>query len=221
MLAPSGQGETRRYIRSSYRIGSGLPYFGETTIKKEPCFFSASYGFAYDNGGPITRAFLEALGPKQGIFDSRVHMLMPGWYPCIPGWHHDDIPRSREDKQPNYDSPEYESKHTMALVNGVICPTEFATGMAVLPEVPLGEGPIYKVWHHAIERQIEEGKLSREAVPDRTLIHFDCYGFHQGVPAIGNGFRWFGRFSTDTHRPIINEIRTQSQVYLSDVTEGW
>lgn len=27
------------------------------------------------------------------IFDVKVHMLMPGQYPCIPNWHYDNVPR--------------------------------------------------------------------------------------------------------------------------------
>jgi hypothetical protein len=27
------------------------------------------------------------------IWDVKVHMLMPGQYPCIPNWHYDNIPR--------------------------------------------------------------------------------------------------------------------------------
>lgn len=58
-------------------------------IKNEPMFFNCSLEFAYNNGGPITRSFIMNLpddwNTDQVVFDSRVHMLMPGWYPAIPG----------------------------------------------------------------------------------------------------------------------------------------
>lgn len=59
-------------------------------------FYRADMGFAWKHGGPITQDFLGLL-PQDWYdspvtIDSRVHMLMPGWYPCIPGMHHDDIP---------------------------------------------------------------------------------------------------------------------------------
>lgn len=31
--------------------------------------------------------------PSQFIWDVKVHMLMPGQYPCIPNWHYDNVPR--------------------------------------------------------------------------------------------------------------------------------
>ena len=39
--------------------------------------------------------FAEILGPLpcEGVLDVKVHMLMPGQYPCIPNWHYDFVPR--------------------------------------------------------------------------------------------------------------------------------
>lgn len=31
--------------------------------------------------------------PYDFIWDVKVHMLMPGQYPCIPNWHYDNVPR--------------------------------------------------------------------------------------------------------------------------------
>lgn len=31
--------------------------------------------------------------PNDFIWDIKVHMLMPGQFPCIPNWHYDNIPR--------------------------------------------------------------------------------------------------------------------------------
>lgn len=31
--------------------------------------------------------------PEHFIWDVKVHMLMPGQFPCIPNWHYDNIPR--------------------------------------------------------------------------------------------------------------------------------
>lgn len=214
-----------------------LPDFDERTVKSEPMFWSATTEFAYDNGGPITRAFLDFIGCSsefygKGIednrfnFDSRVHMLMPGWFPAIPGWHHDDVPRSRSDGQPNYDTPEFKSQHIMALVNGDICPTEFAVGKAIMPDIPLySKHPIYRYWHTQVESDIRDDCLVRVSVPSNRLIRFDWRGFHQATRAVDRGWRWFGRLSWDAGyeqgRPHYNEIRRQVQVYLEYPMEGW
>lgn len=203
-------------------------------IKDEPMFFNCSLDFAYENGGPITRSFIDALSPHclsdRMVFDSRVHMLMPGWYPAIPGFHHDDVPRPDIPAgqhfitagQPDYDNPRYHSKHILGLVNGDICPTEFAIGDCTLSEIPDGE-LIYRKWHEEVCQLLENGDMCRVKAPDRTLVYFNWQSFHQGTKAIGSGWRWFGRLSTDTDRAdkITNEIRKQVQVYMEFPMEGW
>jgi hypothetical protein len=220
-----------------------LDDFDQETVKNEPMMWSCQPSFAYDHGGPITRQFLEKvfnIGPitsyyakelykycdDRYCFDSRVHMLMPGWFPCIPGWHHDDVPRSRSDGQPNYENPEFKSQHILALVNGDIAPTEFAVGRAIMPVIPLyAKHPIYKYWHDQVELDIRDNCLERVPVPSNRLIGFDYQAFHQGVRAVKAGWRWFGRISWnagyESGRPHHNEIRKQVQVYLEHPMEGW
>ncbi len=202
-------------------------------IKNEPMFFNCDLGFVFQNSGPITRSFLENLPdglPRKCVFDSRIHMLMPGWYPAIPGFHHDDVPRPPipvgqhfvTAGQPDYDNPRYRSRHILGLVNADIAPTEFAVGRCTMPEVADGD-LIYRRWHAEVCRLLDTGEMQRVAVPDRKLVAFDCDAFHQGVKATGAGWRWFGRLSFDTERAdrITNEIRQQAQVYLEFPMEGW
>lgn len=40
---------------------------------------------------PLIKTFPE--NPEDFIWDVKVHMLMPGQWPCIPNWHFDNIPR--------------------------------------------------------------------------------------------------------------------------------
>jgi len=144
-------------------------------IKDEPMFFNSSFAFAYEQGGPITRSFLEGveeyfrkhnMQEMPIVFDSRVHMLMPGWYPAIPGYHHDDVPRPPipvgqhfiTAGQPDYDNPRYKAQHILGLVNADICPTEFAIGECTMPEIPDGE-LIYREWHQEVKRLVADGSI--------------------------------------------------------------
>jgi hypothetical protein len=196
-------------------------------------FFNSDWNFAHENGGEITRAFLGALPPdwrENIVFDSRVHMLMPGWYPAIPGYHHDDVPRPEipvgqhfaTAGQPDYDSPRYRSEHILALVNAEICPTKFAIGECTMPAIPEGD-LIYRAWHKEVIALVESGDLKLIETPDRQLVYFDCETFHTGDKAVTNGWRWFGRVTrnSDRTKTITNEIRRQVQVYLEFPMEGW
>lgn len=202
-------------------------------VKNEPMLFNCDLQGAYSNGGPLTREFLLLLPDEWRevpiVVDSRVHMLMPGWYPCIPGWHHDDVPRTRADGQPNYGPGQFRSEHIMALVNGDICPTIFAIGSAEFIEPPLGE-VLYERFHHQIERLIHDGELVENLAPTNTLIKFDDRTWHRGQAATANGWRFFIRasryFAPDgmpvpRGNPRTNEVRRQVQVYLDNVNAGW
>lgn len=210
---------------SAVRLGAELQGWPAEVVKNEPMFFNATTTYAYEHGGPITKDFLSNFGftgiDADGIvFDSRVHMLMEGWWPCIPGWHHDDVPRSGPDGQPDYDFPEYRSKHAFAIVGDDISRTEFAIGTARFARPRRGE-IAYKVWHPMVDSKIEGKQLERWVAPMHQVVYFDDRSWHQGVPATAPGWRWFGRASWNTGRKATNEMRRQVQVYLEFPMEGW
>ena len=107
----------------------------------------------------------------------------------------------------------------MALI-GDCCPTQFAVGKSEFPDVPLGE-LFYKVWHPMVVEKIKKGELESVSAPSNRLIFFDWETWHQGIPAIKNGWRWFIRASINTGRKPTNELRQQVQVYLERPMEGW
>ena len=201
-------------------------------LKNEPMMFNCSVPFAWEQGGPVMRAFLGAVpeGWEDAVVDSRVHMLMPGWYPAIPGYHHDDVPRPpipvgqhfMTAPQPDYDTPRYQSEHLLGLANGDICPTEFACGECEMPAIP-DEGLIYREWHKRVEELLETGGLQRYTAPSGRVLQFDWQAFHTGTKAVGSGWRWFCRMTRNSDRckQITNEIRKQVQVYLEFPMEGW
>lgn len=214
-------------------VGHLSGQWNQEDIKTEPMLFNCDWRAAMHLGGPLTGAFLAAL-PQQWrdvplVIDSRVHMLMTGWFPCIPGWHHDDVPRTRSDGQPNYGPGQDRSEHIMALINGSICPTEFALGRADFAEPPLGS-TVYEEWHHDVRAQMGLGNLETVQVPTSTLVQFNDRTWHQGTAATSSGWRFFIRasryFDADgkpiaRRNPRTNEVRQQVQVYLSNPFKGW
>ena len=213
-------------------LKSKMPLYEDLTIKNEPMLFNCDFRHAEKHGRQITHKFLDLLPEEftQGpvVIDTRVHMLMPSWYPCIPGWHHDDVPRSLPNNQPNYNDT-LRSKHCMALVNPAASATEFAIGEASFPEpTPTN---VYKPWHNHIDKLITEQKLILHRVKDQNLIVFNDRTWHQGTPAVQFGWRWFGRASIYTRDGVrverpnarTNEVRKQVQVYIPHnmLNNGW
>jgi hypothetical protein len=210
-------------FKSDFQTGPRLSAYPEAIIKAEPMLFSASRDWAEAQGGPITKEFLSKL-PKhcECLIDSRVHMLMPGWYPCIPGWHLDDVPRTRPDGQPDHAHPAYTSWNVMAII-GDASVTEFIRGDLELEDVGFHEGAVYGKWNAEINKRLAQRDctISIRRVPSETLISFNFGAFHRGVPAIKNGWRFFIRANFNTARKAMNEIRKQTQVYLPVPEAGW
>lgn len=207
---------TKLHFSSGFKIIGEIRHAEANVIKNEPMLFSADLEFALRNGGPLTRNFLRTrLIPEGSIIDSRVHMLMPGWYPCIPGWHLDDIPRTRADGQPDHTHPAYKSSNIMAIV-GDASITEFVEGELDLGDVGLHEGAVYGQWNARINSMLKQPncKIAIRQVPECAVVQFGYGAFHRGVPATKSGWRFLIRANYNTAREVKNEIRRQTQVYL-------
>ncbi len=186
-----------------------LPETTQEEIKKEPMLHRADRLFALENGGPLTKHFLQALSWHIDIpilIDSRVHMLMPGMFPAIPGWHGDDVPRERADGQPNYINPSYKSDHCMAIW-GDCSLTQFASGSFSMEIPPLG-AKIYKVWNEQIDALCAKNEHSTTTVPERRMAYFDWMSWHRAMPATHRGFRFFIRATKGSNLSTRNEIFT-------------
>lgn len=221
-------------INSTYEV---LPPvirdFNQETVKNETMLFNCDLEHAKKLGGPITNKILKFLPSEWKavplVIDSRVHMLIPGWLPCIPGWHHDDVPRTRCDGQPNYGPGQLRSRHIICLINGDICPTAIATGSLDF-EIPPPGRIIYRNLHPVVEDAIKTGKLNLTHAPSNRLIQFDDRTWHSGAASTGNGWRFFiriSRYFDPDGNPVqrgnarTNEVRRQVQVYLDNVNGGW
>lgn len=233
------------HVNSSFVLGSKVHSYTQAEIKAEPMLWNCDIDHAYKYGGDITKEFINNLpldyssGPV--IFDSRTHMLMPGWFPCIPGWHHDDVPRTRTDGQPNYSDP-MRSHHAMMLCNADICPTEFLTIDTLFKAPPIGT-TIYEEWDSQIDNMIHTSPWIKKQItqcPDNQILLFTDRTWHRGTAAVASGWRFFIRASIhydsqpDSPRNQLltwrrkergdgfkNEIRTQVQVYLETLNKGW
>lgn len=191
-------------------------------------FYRADPSFVWKFGNPIYRMFLN-MCPFSDKFkyisvDSRVHMLMPGWYPCIPGWHCDDF--YRPNGQPDLENVP-EMNHFAMVIGSTAC-TEFITKPINLPgpdEIlatvvcPKQARPLYAYYNQCMEYSPLTG--SRRQVESGEIIQFGPLDFHRGMPATNNSWRLFVRATESDVQEPLNELRTQTQVYLPSPFEGW
>lgn len=216
-------------INSCLELGNKIyEEFSQDQVKNEPMLFSCDLKHTKELGGPLTKAFLNNLDrdwlkDPTFIVDSRVHMLMPNWWPCIPGYHHDDVIRTREDNQPFYerirDIAYAQPKHSMLII-GDASRTQFALGCQEFPIIPKGK-IVYKEWHPLVDQMVKDGRLKDYWAEPSRIIYFDWQTWHQGTVATKNGWRFFIRASINTTRKPVNELRRQVQVYLEHPMNGW
>lgn len=191
--------------------------------------YRASAQFARERGGSITRWFLDSLRREFGendldglVIDSRTHMLMRGWFPCVPGWHHDDVPRDTPSGQPNYDRPRYHAKHAaMVLDAGAGSLTEFLSGVVDVPWPVPESANVYGAWDAYLNTLTFPANLRRETVEPGRIVLFDAHTFHRGMPATGAGWRYFIRATWGVDYGPQNKLRRNANVYLPAVSAGW
>lgn len=210
-------------------------------IRDEPMLYSATVGFAYQHGGPLTEVILDALEtqrPRQvvnrvPVIDTRVHMLMPGQYPAIPGWHCDDVPRRNSleggNGQPELLESSGEELHYVCTVSdtcdfldsgghGGTGPsrTEFLVN-PVTVEVPGKSDHVWKDVHEAVEATKPEIFQARH----QRIYGFSQQHLHRAPRTTCRNWRFFFRLSymrDDQHRRP--EVRKQVQVYTTE-GGGW
>lgn len=199
----------------------GLP--DQDQIRRIPQFFRADADMVYRLGGPFLRQLL-AKAPlsrshRYVSIDTKVHMLMPGWYACIPGWHCDDFYRPTDD-QPDLSRIAHGWSDHVCVVVGPTALPDFVVEPLTLPapeEMDREGRPLYAVYHERIE-----ALRPRRARPaSGQMVKFDCLAFHGGTPADRHTWRLFARITQSDHFAPLNEIRTQTQVYLPHPFEQW
>lgn len=193
-------------------------------IRAFPQFYRCSPRFALPRANPDLRAAIEYVLAsaltrhwKHISIDTRISMLMPGMYPCIPGWHCDDFWR------PTGQQPDLGSAPDMEHVAVVFGATSFTRYVKEpielgLPTAEALDGqPLYRVMHEAIETL----RPQTFQVRDGEAWRFTQRSWHRGESATERGWRCFFRLTGSDHLEPVNEVRTQSQVYLTEPFSGW
>lgn len=222
------------FNRNPVFAGAAVDRFSEADIKASIGLWRASLDDAVKYGGSLTRMVLGKMNlrgdKKYIIVDVKVHMLVKGFMPAIPGWHTDGVPRFSDhwnisDGVPSLaeqadweDSGEPVSPRYHLYVSGSGCLTKFITDPITL-DVPESGSDTYA----NISKQVNLLNLPTSVFPGQ-IIEWDWWNLHTAVPAQKREWRYLCRVTETDHKApntdLREVLRTQEQVYVP--TEfGW
>ena len=223
----------------------------EDQIEATPVLRRASLENAVLFGGPLVRRALQS-APLKGdrdyvLVDTKVTMLMKGWFPAIPGWHTDGVPRGDSQNPADSGAPsmiaqQYQSLDGSAfagsyaprfhtLIVGVPCLTKF---MASPLSMDLEHGEDSKLYTEMTEtiESIYEPNQDRSD-QDMTRVYpvvypeagawasWDWWNIHTATESQHRGWRLLIRVTESNVPPVAGDfIRSQSQVYVP-LNFGW
>lgn len=220
---------------NGYKIGKSIEQPTNNEVKSTPALWNANLEDALKYGGDLTKAAIGAMDLKFDrkyiIVDTKVHMLVPGFYPAIPGWHTDGVPRGKELRPDGKGSPDIKAQHEMSdtryhlLVTGHGCLTKFIDNKNITLDVPNApDTKLYKMISDQVKFYEDESTLNVVEAPTCTAVEFDWWELHAGQQAKAHEWRYLIRVTeTDHFEPqtdLRQVIRTQQQVYVPE-SFGW
>ena len=173
-----------------YEIVSRMPRFDQGTISRELTLWNADPEYFAAHGGPISRAFVQAL-PEDWkkddiVLKSKLAWLKIGWSPAQGDYHGDQVPLRSDGEQ--------DFQHITTKIDSIACCvgdcslTCFVFGEFELPDYPIGQKQ-GMLWHNHLIDMINDGVIEERAVEECTLIQFSNTDFHRAMPATKEGFR--------------------------------
>jgi hypothetical protein len=224
-----------RFNRNEVIKGGSIEQPSEELVKNTLGLHNASLDDALKYGGELTRAAIGAMNlkfdKKHIVVDTKIHMLLPGMCPAIPGWHTDGVPRgvsldpTAKQKPDIHAQEQLESPRFHLLVTGESCLTSFIRERDVeldVPGVPSTE--LYRMVSRQVEKKLTHLELTEYDIPSCTAAEWDWWTLHTGKPATKHEWRFLIRVTeTDIQAPktdLREVIRTQQQGYMP-MTFGW
>jgi hypothetical protein len=216
------------FSRNKLVVGNSIEQPPVNELKNTFGLWNASYDDAVRYGGEITRQALRAMNirhdRKNIIVDTKIHMLMAGMSPAIPGWHVDGAPRDnlknpQGSGMPDTFAQEGDKRFNRyhILVTGFGCLTQFINKPLTV-HIPIRPSyEVYNIMSEAVQVRVKENPELVCEVPTATVVEFDWWNIHTGIVAKKNEWRYLIRVAeSDYYEPrkdLREIIRIQSQVY--------
>ncbi|CCI88662.1 phage protein [Yersinia phage phiR1-RT] len=221
------------FNRNEVKVENSVHSFTQADIKDTPGLWNAPLEIAINFGGKITQEALSSMNLtyeyKHIIVDVKTHLLQPGMFPAIPGWHTDGVPRGGSmspakgspdiNMQENARAPKY---HLMVL--GIDCPTIFIKNRNVEVELlDTNLSSLYKSLTQKVKADIN--LYDTYEIEPGFIYEWDWWELHTAQAARQSGWRYLIRVTeTDYFEPQtdLNQIfRRQQQVFLPSTEFGW
>lgn len=222
-----------KFNRNGYKLGKKINQPTQEEVKSTPSLWNASLDDALKYGGDLTREAIGAMNlrhdRKHIVVDTKVSMLLPGFYPAIPGWHTDGVPRGSKLKPESKGTPNIHAQEMLSdtrfhlIVTGSGCLTKFCKQKDV--ELDINRLPDFGLYK-SITNQMKEKESALDIVeaPSCTAVEFDWWELHTAQQAKKPEWRFLIRVTETDHTEPQSDlrqiIRTQQQVYVPEVF-GW
>ena len=197
-------------------------------LKNSFSLWNASLDDAVCYGGALTREALKAMNlrhdRKNIIVDTKVHMLMKGMSPAIPGWHVDGAPRDNNKNPGGSGKPDTFAQENdprpnryHILITGTGCLTQFINTPTniTIPAEPSYD--VYTMMSEQVQFSVKQHPEIVMTAPSCQVVEFDWWDIHTGIVATKNEWRYLIRVcESDYYEPrqdLREVIRMQSQVY--------
>lgn len=219
-------------FRSSVRCVAPLQLATDFALEDETPLLAAEPSFAWDRGGPITRAFLDASVPDRSegvLIDSSLVWLSPGLVHgvelgpsgqsigprSVPHFVHEPFPGIATGIR-GASNRNLGVIHRLCVL-GLDCTPEVALGEFEFPDLKTAEAfwlphERFESRDREIEHRLSSGSLRRQYVPLHTIIEFGWGTLMRARPAQTSGFQLVLRASCGDHRPPLNGLRNLVQM---------
>jgi hypothetical protein len=152
------------------------------------------------------------------VIDTRVNMLMKGFYPSIPDWHCDWVERGKNG-QPDLNKLDRLAQNYCCVISDKedVSGTEFITNKLL---VTYDKDNVWRSISEGVEfyKKRNAADVTSSKLKSGDMLKFNQEALHRATPAKCNGWRFFFRLSCVKVEPK-NEIRNQTQIYVKE--GGW
>lgn len=228
--APAWSHDRSLVFHSGFRVWGRLPNFTAAQIAREPVPDMCSPAWLAEHGGPIARAFVEAL-PKSwhdpagdAVIVGRINEFSPGWWSCHAGWHFDGTSRIRKraDGCPDLRNPGVFIENIICCV-GPTGGTGVLAGEIAVPDIPMGvpRGEVKPHQQRVIHGLLAEGRVAEYQAQPGELVEIGYGDFHACRPSHRPGWRYFIKAMRYRKDEVRNGFAERGQVSWPYEAGAW